>query len=129
MSSCSTDTFLSLSKDFAALTPAQLQLVHTVLLCRILRASNPMASCDPNDLLQEAQCFTCLTQHQLLSVQTQLLCEILNSGGSPGAVCLLCGLDDPVDAPSCDCAIYYRSDTGHFWFWDSIGAAWIKFIN
>lgn len=91
-----------------------------------------MAECDVAALMQDAKCFDCLTQHQMEMLQTQLLCEILQSGGGGGASCLLCGTEDPEDAPLCDCAIYFKrtpDGNGEFWYWDSDMAQWIKFIG
>lgn len=75
-------------------------------------------------LLDSAQCFACLTPFQLALVRTELLSEILNVGMTLG--CVQCSADsDPVDAPPCDCAIFYRRDNGDMWYWDPDDAEWV----
>lgn len=126
MASCNPQELLDASNCFGCLNAYQLSLVQASLLCRIYQASNPMASCSPQDLLNSASCFQCLNGYQLLLVSTQLLCEILNAGGAGGQGCLLCSANsDPVDPPSCDCALFYRRDNMNVWLWNSGTAAWV----
>lgn len=124
MAQCSTTNLLSQASCFACLAADQLQMVIASLLCQILKAANPMANCDVSTLLQEAKCFqSCTAPAQLLLIQTQLLCNIWAAGGGMGAGLILCGTADPVDPPTGNCAIYYRTDTGAIWIWD--GSAWV----
>lgn len=116
---CDAQDLLDASKCFSCLNPHQLQVIMVALMCRQL--SETMPSCDPSELLAASKCFECLTPHQLMVIQTQLLCEWIN-GGTGADGCILCGDDNPVDAPDCDCAIYYRRDNKWVWLWDS--SAW-----
>jgi len=129
MATCTTSELMQQAAELSGLSPGQLELVKTVLLCRILHLNNPMASCDVQDLLNDANCFACLFPFQLSVIQTQLLCEILTAGGGGGASCLLCGNADPVDAPNCACALYYNMLTSSFWYWDSNLATWAMLIG
>ena len=90
-----------------------------------------MATCDPQTLANESACFVCLSELQLQQVQTELLCEILQAGGTGGQSCFLCGDTDPVDSPSCDCALYLKKvspqDEPEMFYWE--GSQWIKFIS
>jgi len=123
MATCSAQDLLTAANCFDCLTPFQLQLARTSLLCQILQQRQHMASCDAQSLLDSAKCLDCLTPNQLALVSTQLLCEILNAGGGSG--CLVCSENtDPVDAPDCDCALAYRSDNGRLWFWSAVRAVW-----
>lgn len=119
---------LATAKCFSCLDTLQLRQITVVLLCRILQESDPMAECDVSSLLTAAKCYSCLSDQQLSMLQTQLLCEILNAGGT-GSSCLLCGAVDPVNAPSCDCALYYNRATQSFWYWDSGGPAWVLLVG
>lgn len=99
------------------------KLVEVALLCRVLRALDPMATCNVQDLLNEAQCFLCLSPQQWELIKLQLLCNIeAASGGGISGGSILCGLVDPVADPGVACAVFYRTDTGSIWLWD--GAAW-----
>ena len=87
-----------------------------------------MAACDAQTLLNDGKCFQCLTPFQLAMVRTQLLCEILNVGSS-GTGCVLCSAaSDPVDAPTCDCALFYRRDNANMWFWDPDDVEWVPMM-
>lgn len=131
MAVCSPEDLLNTSKCFACLTPYQLELVKTALLCQILQISNPMATCDAQTLLDNAKCLKCLTPGQLALIQTQLLCEIMSAGGTGGGSGnVLCSQSsNPVSAPTGDCALYYRRDNGNLWYWDSALAQWILLIG
>lgn len=129
MATCTTSDLMQQASELSGLSPGQLELVKTVILCRILHLNNPMASCDVQDLLNDANCFSCLFPYQLSLIQTQLLCEILTSGGGSGSSCLLCGAVDPVNPPACACALYYNYATGSFWYWDSVLVLWTRLIG
>lgn len=131
MAVCSPQDLLNVGKCFACLTPYQLELVKTALLCQILQNSNPVATCDAQTLLNSAKCLECLTTAQLALIQTQLLCEILGSGGVGGGTgSVLCSqASDPVTAPTGDCGLFYRRDNGNLWYWDSVLAQWILLIG
>lgn len=63
-----------------ALSPWQLELVKTQMLCGIknfLESSEPV-TCDIQDLLDEAQCFNGVQPAVLSAIQAQLLCDISN---------------------------------------------------
>ncbi len=127
MASCDTNEILYSARCFGGLTPFQLALVQVGLLCRILNGG-PVPECDAQEILSSASCFSCLSPGQLMIIQTQLLCEILQGGGTSSA-CLECGTVNPTVAATSDCCIYYRRDTGAFWFWDSVGATWVMFLG
>ena len=129
MATCTTSELMQQAACLSCLSPGQLELIKTVILCRILHLNNPMASCDVQDLLDDANCFSCLYPYQLSLIQTQLLCEILNAGGGGGSSCLLCGNVDPVAAPACACALYYNMLTSSFWYWDNNLATWAMLIG
>lgn len=129
MATCSTSDLLEDARCFACLSSGELELVNTVLLCRILQANDPMASCDVNDLLADANCFACLLPGQLQLLQTQLLCEILSAGGGGGSSCISCGAVDPTADPNCTCALYYNTATSSFWYWDDNLNVWAQLIG
>lgn len=129
MATCTVSDLMQQASQLNGLSPGQLELIKTVLLCRILHINNPMASCDVQDLLDDANCFACLFPFQLSIIQTQLLCEILNAGGAGAPSCLLCGNSDPVTPPDCTCALYYNRSTSSFWYWDSNLAIWAMLIG
>lgn len=134
MAQCDTNALFSASSAFTGLTPYQLQLVNTALLCQILQANNPVATCNVQSLISAASCFACLQPGQLAIIQTQLLCEILHAGSGGASASLTCGSGAPVAPPPAGvaCALYYDSDSnsptaGSFWFWDNTGVAWVRF--
>lgn len=130
MATCSAQDLLNVAKCFSCLSPYQLALIQTSLLCQILQNSNPVATCDIQSLTNSAKCFWGVAPGQLAIIQTQLLCEILNAGGASGSGCLLCSqASNPVDAPACDCALFYRRDTGTMWYWDAVLAQWVMLIG
>lgn len=134
MATCLATDLLLASTQFQGLENRQLYIILAQLLCDWLRLSNPMATCDAPTLLRAAceNQINCLQNKDIFAVQAQLLCEILQSGGGTGKTCLLCGTVDPVDAPECDCALYYKrtpDGNGEFWYWDVDMAAWVKFIG
>lgn len=81
---------------------------------------------DPQTLMTAAKCMECIPQGQQMPVLISLADKI--ASGGTGSSCLLCGSVDPVAIPACTCAIYYRPDTGKFWYWDGVGLAWTPFI-
>lgn len=117
MATCSPQELLGESSCFSCYPEKQLELIKLALLCRWLKILDPMASCSPQELLDDASCFLCLNPGDWNIIQTQLLCEILQAGGGGGNSCLLCGAVDPVDAPTCTCAIYYNTVTMRFFIW------------
>lgn len=128
MAACSTEELLSEASCFACYPSPQLDLMRMVMLCRWLKLLDPMANCSPSSLLEDAACFGCHTAGELLIIQTQLLCEILQAGGGTGSSCILCGTVDPVADPDCDCAYYYRTDTGAEWIWDDAAGLWRQLL-
>lgn len=130
MAVCNVQDLMNVSRCFACLPAGQLEILKTSLLCQILKDRNPMASCDVSSLLSAANCFSCLGSGQLAIIQTQLLCEILNAGGGGGGEgCIVCGNADPVDAPTCDCALAYNRVNGSFWYWDNVALVWQPLIQ
>lgn len=126
MAVCSPQTLLNDAACFACLqnAPGMLELVKTSLLCRILQALDPMATCDVQSLLNDAACFSCLQNApgMLDIIQAQLLCNISEAISGGGASGITCGTEDPTEAPSGTCGVYYRTDTGAVFIWD--GSAW-----
>ena len=110
----------------ACLPPNQLAAINTAILCRIAINYGAMATCDPQTLVESAACFACLSPFQLQIIQTQLLCEILNSAAGSGGGGVLCGVLNPVAAPTGTCALYYRIDNGSLWMWN--GVTWVPLI-
>lgn len=78
-------------------------------------------------LLAEANCLTCLVPMGLVpALMIQAIRLIPSSGGQS---CLTCSVDtDPVDPPTCSCAIHYRKDISKFWYWDAEQVTWFPFI-
>lgn len=134
MATCSANALLNASKQFQGLNNRSLYITFAQLLCEWLKVINPMATCDARSIL-EAACasqFNCLPNRELFIVTAQLLCEILQAGGGSGTSCLLCGTVDPVDAPACECALYYKrtpDGNGEFWYWDVDLVSWIPFLG
>ncbi len=131
MATCSAQELLEASNCLSCLTGPQLAIIQIKLLCQILQThqATPVA-CDPQTLLNSAACFWGLTTPQLAVIQTQLLCEILSAGGAGGVGCLLCSANaDPVVAPVCDCALFYRRDNGTMWYWDTGTGTWVPLIG
>lgn len=134
MAQCDTAALFQASAAFTGLSPYQLQLVNTALLCKILQANNPVATCNVQSLISASACFACVPAGQLALINTQLLCEILHAGSGGASASLTCGSGAPVAAPPAGvtCALYYDSDAtsptaGSFWFWDNTGVAWVRF--
>lgn len=122
---CSPQDLVDASRCLACLTPYQLELAKTALLCRIAQSHNVAVSCDVQTLMNQAACFHCISLGELAMIQTQLLCEILNA--STG--CLLCSdSSDPVADPQCTCALFFRKDNAAMWYWDTITHAWIPLL-
>lgn len=129
MATCSVSELLAASSDFRNRSLYELEVLKASILCQILQESNPLADCSTSTLLASFGCCTNLSIWQLLAIQTQLLCEILQAGGGGGQSCLTCSVaSDPVDAPTCDCAIHYRKDISKFWYWDAEALTWFPFI-
>lgn len=129
MATCDVTELTEQASCFACLTPFQLELVKTVLLCQLANpdSEDPMANCDVNALLAAASCFNCLQPFQLAAIQTQLLCEVLGNGGGGGASDqVTCGAGDPVAAPSSGCGVYNNTTDGSFWAYYS--GAWHELI-
>ena len=115
------------AKCFCGLGQMGRELAVLALLCKWLKVLDPMAQCDVNSLMQDAKCFGCLTPDQRETLIVQLLCEILTAGGGSGNSCLTCGAFDPVDPPTCECAIHYNTTTGSMWVWDDVAMLWRPF--
>lgn len=76
MAACNVQTLFDDAACFNATTSGQLEVLQTVLLCRILQAIDPVASCNVNELMEDAACFAALPPGLLRLVIAQLLCEI-----------------------------------------------------
>ena len=125
---CSASELLSVASDFRNRSSFELAVIRTSLLCQILQEANPMADCSTSTLLQSFGCCTNLSIWQLEAIQAQLLCEILHAGGGGGQSCLTCSINtDPVDEPTCDCAMHYRKDNSTIWYWDGEAMQWFLF--
>jgi hypothetical protein len=100
--------------------------------CQTLQLIDPMAACDFNTWLQDTSFLKGKSIHDLLRIIVGVECAVLNAGGLGGDSCILCGTVDPVAAPSCDCALYYKrtvDGNGEFWYWDADTLAWVKFLG
>src|SRR5512139_56245 len=129
MATCDANELLQAGRCWQCLSPEQLQIVNTSLLCEIWIAANPMATCDVNSLLAAGSCFNCLSTEQLFLVQTQLLCEILQGGGT-GGTCLICGDGAPTEDAPCSCSIYYSNPpNAGVWVWDDATSTWEMILN
>jgi hypothetical protein len=134
MATCSANALLNASKQFAGLDNKSLYVTFAQLLCNWLKLLDPTAVCDAKSILQAAceSQINCLNNRDIFIVTAQLLCEILQAGGGSTSSCLLCGTVDPVDAPACECALYYKrtpDGNGEFWYWDVDTVAWVKFLG
>lgn len=129
MATCDANQYLDRARCFECLTIEQMMAVRLALSCRILQEINPMANCDVNDLLDDARCFECLTFEQMMAVSLQLECEILHAGGGGGSSCIICDTVDPVDEPTCTCAIAYNITNGGMWYWNDVTTAWVQLIG
>lgn len=129
MATCSASELMASAKCFGGVQAQYMPAINAVLLCKILQAVDPMATCDTSDLLASSKCFLGLPFDQLQAINTQLLCEILNAGGTGGQSCISGGTEDPVAAPDCSYALYYREDTGAVWLWLPGTSAWAKIIG
>lgn len=129
MASCSATDLLDAAKCWTPLGPVHLQAITAALLCRILKALDPMAACDVSDLISSSKCLLGLPQDQMLAIIAQLLCEILTAGGAGGFSCITGSEADPVDPPTCTYALHYRTDTGTVWLWLPATAEWSQIIG
>ena len=94
----------------------------------LLTSIDPMSDCPALTKLATC-CPTSMTGPQLTGILSELMACLAESGASGGSGCLLCGTTDPVDAPSCDCAKYYRTDTGEEWNWNDSTSTWDKVLE
>ncbi len=105
--------------------------IKLALLCAAVNSQT--MDCSAQNLVNQALCLqTCIPPGMVDAIEISLLCTLVNNiaaggGGGGGTGSVLCGVIDPVAAPTGSCAIYYRSDTAKFWFWD--GAAWQVFLQ
>lgn len=83
--------------------------------------------CSASNLVAASSCFCGLSPAQREQVAIYLLCQIANNGGGGGNSCLYCGDTDPVDPPTCSCALAYNNVDSTFWYWDAGAAAWVLF--
>lgn len=78
MAVCDVQSLISANPCLSALSPRQLELVKTQMLCGIknfLTDATPV-TCDIQTLLDDANCFNALNSQMLSVVQAQLLCDI-----------------------------------------------------
>lgn len=131
MAQCDTQTLMADASCFNCFGYGDIKLVEAALLCRILRALDPVATCNVNELLSEAQCFFCLSPQQWELVKLQLLCNISDSieGGAIGGS-MDCGVADPVNPPTdpTKCSMYANTTNNSLWYWNNVAAAWVALI-
>lgn len=131
MAQCDTQSLMSEAQCFVCTPSGQSTILELVLLCKIVKALDPMANCDVQSLLSEAQCFACLNPQQWEILKLQLLCNMADtiiSGGGLGG--MSCGPADPVAAPSdpTKCSIYANTTNDSLWYWNNATAAWVPLI-
>lgn len=93
-----------------------------------------MADCSATNLVAQAKCFyPCILNGSADAVIIYLLCQIAangtGGGGGGGTGGVTCGIVDPSGAPTNTCTIYFRTDTGKFWYWDAPNTQWVNFIT
>lgn len=107
------------------LSPGHVWYAILAILCHI-RDGETMST-DAQSLMNEVKCLMCkITPGALPYAILAALCSILTGGGLGGGV--LYGTADPTDAPPGDSGIYYRTDTGGVWIWNSATATWDSII-
>jgi hypothetical protein len=126
---CDSTSLLNNAKCiFGCVPPGMAKAIQIALLCNIVNGT-VMTDCSAQNLVTQAACFLpCIAAGAADSIIIYLLCQIASgsSGGGGGSGSVLCGTVDPTTGPTGSCGIYYRSDTGGFWYWN--GSAWIQFI-
>ena len=137
MAQCDTQSLMGEASCFNCFGYGDIKLVEAALLCRILKAINPVATCNVNELVAEAQCFMCLSPQQWELVKLQLLCNINSalggdSGGGGGGLGnpVACGIANPVNPPAdpTKCAIYLNTTVNSLWYWNNATASWVALI-
>lgn len=130
MAQCNTQDLMTEANCFACFGHGDGSMVEMALLCRILKALNPVATCNVNSLLSEAQCFLCLSPQQWELVKLQLLCNISSAITGGAMSSMSCGPADPVPAPTdpTKCSMYANTTTNSLWFWNNATASWVPLI-
>lgn len=131
MAQCDTQALMGEASCFNCFGYGDVKLVEAALLCRILKALDPVATCNVSELLSEAQCFLCLSPQQWELIKLQLLCNISDSiGGSIGGGGMTCGVADPVNPPAdpTTCSLYANTTANSLWYWNNATAAWVPLI-
>lgn len=130
MAQCNTQTLMGEASCFNCFGYGDVKLVEVALLCRILKALDPVATCNVSELLSEAQCFLCLSPQQWEILKLQLLCNIESSieGGGLGGGGVTCGIVDPIAPPAdpTQCALYINRNNDSLWYWNT--AVWVPLI-
>lgn len=84
-------------------------------------------SADPKSLIDGATCIQqCVPIGMQMPVLISLAQQIVSGGGAGLGSCLTRSVGPPVAAPTCPVAINI-TDTGAWYWWDSVSAAWIAF--
>lgn len=130
MAQCDTQALMGEASCFNCFGYGDIKLVEAALLCRILKALDPVATCNVNELLSEAQCFLCLSPQQWELIKLQLLCNISDSMTSGSMSSMSCGPVDPVAAPTdpTKCVMYANTTANSLWYWNNNTAAWVPLI-
>lgn len=124
---CDSTSLLNNAKCiFGCVPPGMAKAIQIALLCNIANGT-VMTDCSAQNLVNQATCFlTCVNAGAADAIIIYLLCQIASGSSSGGGGGATCGTSDPVAAPSGSCGIYYRTDSGAFWYWS--GSAWVQFI-
>lgn len=82
---------------------------------------------DAQSLMDAARCMSCVPAGQQMSILIYLADKMANKVSDTS--CLLCGSGaDPVAAPACTCAIFYRTDTSSLFIWSAGTSTWDKLL-
>jgi len=120
------ETLLSQAKcHICHLSPGHVWYAILAALCHI-RDIEPMST-DAKTLMNEAKCLMCKIPPGVLPYAIlATLCSILTDGALGGSVSY--GTSDPTETPTGDSGIYYRTDTGAVWIWNSATSSWDPII-
>lgn len=84
MATCSPQSLLADSSQFAALPPGAIFPVKLALLVRILQDRNPSYVLNVQALIESASCFLCVPMGVIRLLKLQLLCQMLADDGGGG---------------------------------------------
>lgn len=123
---CDPQTLVSaVGCQFNCLSGKMLAAIRIRLLCAIV--DKETMACDAQTLIDNAKCIeSCVPNGMMAAIEIYLLCQIATNTASGASGSTLCGVADPITAPTTTCAIYYRTDNGAVWYWS--GSAWIQLI-